>query len=67
MLIEDAGFAEAMEKMFLADLKNSHELMLRPHRAREPFEPRPRVRVRALDRSAVLRPDLIHRAVRRSP
>ena len=34
VLIEDFGFAEAMEKMFLADLKNSHELMLRPHRTR---------------------------------
>jgi len=34
VLIEDAGFAEAMEKMFLADLKKSRELMLRPHRTR---------------------------------
>lgn len=34
VLIEDTGFADAMEKMFLADLKNSRELMLRPHRTR---------------------------------
>lgn len=34
VLVEDAGFAMAMEKMFLADLANSRELMLRPHRTR---------------------------------
>ncbi len=39
VLIEDEGFAAVMEKMFLADLQNSRELMLRPHRTRNRVQP----------------------------
>ena len=34
VLVEDAAFGAAMEKMFRADLRNSRELMLRPNRVR---------------------------------
>jgi cardiolipin synthase len=41
VLIEDTGFAAAMEKMFLTDLGNSRELMLRAHRTRARVLPTP--------------------------